>query len=647
MVTENRLRKGGPLKPKILVTSPYPKFTELVNRVSQEKRLKVKIIEAVLEKAAELVCEEVNKVDYEVVVSRGGTAAAIRKAVDIPVVTAEFNDFDMLRALWEAKSYGGKIAFLNSAYREVYEFDELMDILGIEGKQYTYRDTEEFVAQVKRASEENIKTVISGAEWGMNLAHSLGMKGVVIYSSYRSVTHALERAEEVIAIRRRDKEYTRRLSTMIQAVGEGVICIDASGRVIFANETAENLLGFQCEAVIGQPVDVVNHHFTTLLKLPPGSGHRCTIEGTDLVVNRAAVADPKEYYGEVFTLQKVAQLQQLEQKIRRELHRKGLVARFRFEDIVTRESFMLDIIEKARSFARVDSTVRIIGESGSGKELFAQSIHLASTKAKGPFVAINCAALPKELLESELFGYEEGAFTGARKGGKTGLFELAHGGTIFLDEIGSISLDLQAQLLRVLQEREVMRIGGESVIPVDVRCIAATNENLQEAVKAGRFRHDLYFRLNVLKLTLPPLRERADDIPLLAEHFLRIFNRRFGKRIQAIPPDLLAWMCGYGWPGNIRELENFIERLVILSGNRELDGKWVRQLIAEADESGLQGAPVAEDRLQVKIGTLEEMELQLIAAMEEKMQCNRADLAKLLGISRTTLWKKLSSDEAL
>lgn len=633
------------MKPKILVTSPYPKFTDLFKKISREKHLNVTIIEAVLEKAADLVCEEVKKSDYEVIVSRGGTAAAIRNVIDIPVVTAEFNDFDMLRALWKAKALGGKIAYMNSAYREVYEFDELMDIMGIDVQQYTYRNTEEFVSQFKRAAGDHIKVVLSGAEWGQQLAQSNGMHGIVIYSSLRSVTQALERAEEVIAIRRKDKEHSRRLSTMIQAVGEGVICVDATGKVIFANEKADNLLGVKCLSVNAKPKIEGSRNFYQLLELPQGNDQQCTINGVDLVVNRVAVAEKHEHFGDVFTLQKVAQLQQLEQKIRKELHRKGLVARFRFEDILTQEKSMRDIVEKARSFALVDSTVRIIGESGSGKELFAQSLHHGSARSNGPFVALNCAALPKELLESELFGYEEGAFTGARKGGKPGLFELAHGGTIFLDEIGSISLDLQARLLRVLQEREVMRIGGDSVIPVDVRCIAATNENLQEAVKAGSFRHDLYFRLNVLKLTLPPLRERPNDIPLLTDHYLGIFNNRFTKTIKQVPSDLLTWMKTYSWPGNIRELSNFMERLVILAGNNELDRKWSRQLISEADEGILQIENDPNSGINVKIGTLDEMETQLIVAIDGKVKGNRSELAKVLGISRTTLWKKLNYTE--
>ncbi len=635
----------GNLRPKILVTSPYPQFTQLVNQVARERQLDVKIIEALLEKAAKLVYEEVQSAEYEVVVSRGGTAAAIREVVDIPVVTAEFNDFDLLRALWQAKNFGDKIAYLGSAYREAYEFDELMEIIGVELKQYTYRNSNDFAEQISRAAEDGFKVVISGAEWGQSLANDVGMKGMIIYSSLRSVTQALERAEEVLSIRRRDKEYSRRLSTMIQAVDEGVVCIDAKDNIIFANEMAEDLLKFNCSQASGNKIRDDKKVLLKLLKLPMGAGQKCFINGTDLVVNRAKVSDQKEYFGEVFTLQKISQLQQLEQKIRKESHRKGLVARFSFADILTQDEAMGDIVEKAENFSGVDSTVLIIGESGCGKELFSQSIHRASNRYNGPFVAVNCAALPEELLESELFGYEDGAFTGARKGGKPGLFELAHGGTIFLDEIGSISLGVQARLLRVLQEREVMRIGGESVIPVDVRCIAATNKNLQKAVRRGDFRSDLYFRLNVLKLELPSLKDRSGDILLLAEHFLAEFNQKFGKKINGIPEDLVAWMQAYSWPGNIRELGNFMERLVILTDHGTLDRKWVQQLIAEADEGIICDSKNNGRRIAVSIGTLEEMEKQLINAINEKAQGNRSELAKLLGISRTTLWKKLNNQE--
>lgn len=631
------------MKPRILVTSPYPQFTELVKQVSREKKLKVTIIEGILEDAARRVRDEIEKAAYEVVVSRGGTAAAIRHALDIPVVTAEFNDFDLLHALWQAKKRGEKIAYMSSAFRKAYGFDDLAEIIGFEVKEYVYRNFKEFEQQIKKAAKDGIQVVVSGAEWGQAVANSVGMAGVVIYSSHRTVAEALERAEEVISIRRRDKEYSRRLSTMIQAVDEGVVCIDDQGRILFINTIAENLLGIKGTEIIGEEASTLSKDFRELLKLPQVTAQRVLLKGAEVVINRVAVAEKKEYFGEVFTMEKVSKIQQLEQKIRRELHRKGLVARFDFNDIKTREPSMAGLIKKARDFAKVDSTLLIIGESGSGKELFAQSIHQASARNNGPFVAINCAALPKELLESELFGYEEGAFTGARKGGKPGLFELAHKGTIFLDEIGSISLELQARLLRVLQEKEVMHIGGDSVVPIDVRCLAATNEDLKRSVKEGNFRHDLYFRLNVLKLKLLPLRNRPKDIQLLAEYFLKIFNRRFSKNIKELPAEILEWMNSYTWPGNVRELENFMERMVILADINSANDRWMQQLIEEADEEMAEDAQLLDNVMNVKMGTLATMEQQLIELANHKVGGNKSELAKLLGISRTTLWKKLNS----
>jgi propionate catabolism regulator PrpR len=628
--------------PKILVTSPYPQFTKLVKQVSREQKLEVKIIEAVLDDAARLVHEAVTREEYEVVVSRGGTAEAIKKVVDVPVVTAEFNDFDLLQALWRARKMGNRIAYLGSAYREVFEFDELVEILGMEIKQYSYRNFREMEQQIARAREEGIEVLVGGGAWGQQLSDSMGMKGVIIFSSHRTVSQALERAVEVINIRRRDREYSRRLGTMIQAVSEGVVCIDENDKVLLVNHNAEDLLGFKGAQEVGKDIAEIGSTFLPLLNMPQGNGQRCTIRGTDLVVSRVAVAEGKERFGELFTMQKLSQLQQLEQKIRKELHLKGLVARFTFDDIVTGDRNLVDLIAKAKSFAQVDSTVLIRGESGCGKELFAQGIHRESPRANSPFVAINCAALPNELLESELFGYEEGAFTGARKGGKPGMFELAHNGTIFLDEIGSLSPSLQARLLRVLQEREVMRIGGDSVIPVNVRCIAATNENLQQAVRDERFRQDLYFRLNVLNLNIPPLRSRSGDIRLLAEHFLKQFNARFHKGVAGLPENVLAWMAEYSWPGNVRELQNFMERLVILAKDGKLDNFWTQQLLSEADEGIINGPADMGMNVTVRLGTLEEMEQQLIAMVEKRVQGNQSEIARYLGISRTTLWKKLN-----
>lgn len=350
-----------------------------------------------------------------------------------------------------------------------------------------------------------------------------------------------------------------------------------------------------------------------------------------------------------------------EERQRRVSMAKGLVTHFKFSDLVG--PTLKDTIEKAKRFSKADGTVLIWGESGTGKELFAQSIHNDSLRSNGPFVAINCAALPDNLLESELFGYEDGAFTGAKKGGKIGLFELASGGTLFLDEIGKMSRDLQARLLRVIQTREVRKIGGERIIPVKVRIITASNEDLQAAVAQGNFRADLFYRLNVLNLHLLPLRKRRADIPVLIENYLERYDLKNGLK-PILKNDFMVALNNYDWPGNIRELENILERYAVLIGsteppnleevfasfpefwsrlNIELDG----YLELDGERESTQTAFEEETVLEVKPGTLENMEIQLITLLLKRYQGNRTLLAEKLQISRTTLWKKLRFHEVV
>ncbi len=277
------------------------------------------------------------------------------------------------------------------------------------------------------------------------------------------------------------------------------------------------------------------------------------------------------------------------------------------------------------------------GETGTGKELFAQSIHNASPRKKGPFVAINCAALPEALLESELMGYEDGAFTGAKKGGKTGLFEMAHGGTIFLDEINQMPLPLQSKLLRVIQERSVMRIGGNRMIPVDVRIIAAANEDLLKKVTAKQFRSDLYYRINIMRLRLPPLRERKEDIPLLTSAFAAHNEGVDTKSLD----NLLAEMNQYNWPGNIRELQNFVWRsIALLTHNVTLEPEFFLEYIPSKED-----VPSEKDiskKISVPLGTLAEMECSIVAQMIQRCGGNQSQAARILDVSRNTISNKLN-----
>lgn len=302
-------------------------------------------------------------------------------------------------------------------------------------------------------------------------------------------------------------------------------------------------------------------------------------------------------------------------------------------NIITQHPTMQRLLEVARQIAATDCNVLITGESGTGKELLARYVHLHSQRANGPFVAVNCGALQSELLANELFGHEKGAYTGADQQ-KRGLIEMAHGGTLFLDEIAEMSPAMQVKLLRVLQEREVLRVGGTQQIKMDVRFIAATNRDLQDAIAAGRFRSDFYFRLNVVNLQLPPLRERRDDIPLLAYYFLTKYAVAMAKPVADISPDAMQLLADYAYPGNVRELANIIERGVALAPSELLEVAQLPEILREFQVRVLPqpGAPMP---------TLEQYEADYIRHVLERTRGNKSQAAQLLGIDRVSLWRKL------
>jgi len=371
------------------------------------------------------------------------------------------------------------------------------------------------------------------------------------------------------------------------------------------------------------------------------------IAGAVVVSNRVPITVGEDVVGAVITFQDAQRIQQTEKEVRRKLYLRGHVARHTFADIVTESSSMERMIARARRFAATDSTVLIIGETGTGKELVAQGIHNASTSRKGPFVAVNCAALPESILESELFGYEEGAFTGSRKRGKPGLFELAHGGSIFLDEIGDMPLSMQARLLRVLEQREVMRLGGEQVIPVDIRVIAATHRDLRRAAREDAFRSDLYYRLDVLNVSIPPLRERKEDIAALVNHFMGSISASAGVVPKQLTPAALQALSSYDWPGNVRELKNVCERLAVGVEHDHIDAHDVSSIIGQNPNGEcIRGGCDAEDLITVSIsGGMRCIEEEIMRQVLERVDGDRAEAARLLGVSRTTLWRRLADSQ--
>ncbi len=361
------------------------------------------------------------------------------------------------------------------------------------------------------------------------------------------------------------------LEAVIDATEDAISVADEKGNTIIVNSAYTRITGLPPEAVLNKPVTVDiaegdSMHLQILRTGKPVRNVRMKVGPAkkEVIVNVAPIFIDGTIHGSVGTIHDISEIMALTdelaraKKLIRHLH-----ARYTWGDIIGISPAMVAAKDQARRAAETPATVLLRGESGTGKELFAHAIHNASTRQKGQFVRVNCAALSENLLESELFGYVEGAFTGALKGGKKGLFEEANSGTIFLDEIGEISLSLQRKLLRVLQEREIVRVGSTVPVPVDVRVITATNINLEQKVKDGTFKGDLYYRLNVLPIAIPPLRTREEDVPRLVEHIIFRLNQEFGRQVMGMAPEAVSELMKYPWPGNVRELENVLGRAMI------------------------------------------------------------------------------------
>lgn len=367
-------------------------------------------------------------------------------------------------------------------------------------------------------------------------------------------------------------------------------------------------------------------------------------EGTSLSTDFIPVKIGDSMPGLVISFMNATRIQQMENHIRRQMSDKGLAARYTFQDIIHKSDIMDKTIENGRRYAGVASNVLLVGETGTGKELFAQSIHNASKRAGNAFVAVNCAALTESLLESELFGYVEGAFTGSKKGGKMGLFEMAHKGTLFLDEISEIPLTFQSKLLRVLQEREVRRVGGNSVISVDVRIIAATNKSLQRQVSEGKFRQDLLYRLNVLRLYIPPLRKRSEDIPLLFHYYLQYYSNQFGYELPILSEGAEELLKQYAFTGNIRELRNIAERLSVVHSGFMITGEEMEEALGQDDieitEIPERAAGASLSYMMYAEGKREQ-EKRYIQRLLGEHGYNRSETARAMGVDRSTLWRKM------
>ncbi|MFZ5642649.1 MAG: sigma 54-interacting transcriptional regulator [Bacillota bacterium] len=629
---------------KVGIFSPYPEFGTLVKEISSSFDLELVIEQQILDDAVKLANKWQNEKTVEAIVARGPTALMLEKAVDLPLSTVKISSFDLMKTFHKARiAYGTPIGFLShkNSYQK-YDFAIFREMLNLDVKVYQYGNEAELAGLLECACSEGVKAMISTGSCIILKTGNLDINPVFVHSSEESIREAIATVVRLVEIKRENSLFTERLSTILNSIHDGVLALDEKGTVFFYNPMAEKLLGLRQEEIIGNSIGQLKNCREIESLYHNGrkvTGEIVKLAGKELVVNRMLIRMSGGSQCVVLTFQGVSSIRQMEGKIRQKLHSKGLLAKYHLTDIVGKSPSLVEAITQAQKYARTQSTVLISGESGTGKELFAQSIHNESERRQGPFVAVNCAALPENLLESELFGYEEGAFTGARRGGKLGLFELAHSGTIFMDEIGELGSHLQARLLRVIQQKEVMRVGGDRVVPVDTRIITATNRNLLEAVQKGHFREDLYYRLNVLPLKVPALRERAKDVPLLFSHFVKGKGRNIISG--DIPRKIVSRLMEYDWPGNVRELENFAERYIALGEEDPVNFITLQDLINRMLNS-LDKGP-SKKQITVEIGTFEEIENSILDQLAKASPYTRQNLAKALGISRTTLWRKLKS----
>lgn len=582
--------------------------------------------------------------DCDLVIARGYSVHVIRERFKGAIVEIPITGSDIVNAIAQCRKNTDcqKIGLIGD-YSNVKDIQSMSSLFNINFVAYVIDSPQQIEDMVKRAIEEGCDAIISGSHANKCvIKNGYNVYSGIIENSEEAIMRSLKSAASLIKNMENEANQMEMLRLLAENVTDGLIFVDDKDCIRIANANVCRMFlnrGSIAGKMFSNEFSFLNRNF---LKARRENQHLDNeiyrTRDMNIAVDFSPVVIQGFYKGMIITIRDIGRLQQREAQIRSKMNDMGLYAKYEFHDIIHQSLVMEHVIERARKFASVTSNVLIYGETGTGKELVAQSIHNASKRKRGPFVAINCASFPENLLESELFGYEEGAFTGAVRGGKTGLFEQAHNGTLFLDEVSEIPISFQGKLLRVLQEREVRRVGGKKVVKIDVRIIAATNKNLKKMTSEGMFRQDLLYRLDVLNLTLPPLRRRKEDIELLARHYLLKYKEQFGTSADSIAEEAMALLCRYPFMGNIRELRNIIERLsVTVQGTTVQYSDVEESLDINETEESLQKAEIITT-VPVNIAAVRKEE---IIRLLEECGHNKSEVARRLGVNRTTLWRKM------
>jgi len=559
--------------------------------------------------------------NYSLILSRGGLAKKLRDFFNFEVIEFEISQEVILKILYKYRNFKEKIAVIeNKSF--IDNIKKINNILKLELFYYKVDDISEFSKKIKQAHNEGAKVIIGGS-FGteiLDTIEKLELDYELITSDYDSIEMTFHKARTFFKGKLSERKNNIFLEKILSSFSKGIIVVDTLGIIKKVNKNVCSIL---------KKENLLSKHICQIL---PNFNEEDIFENDKQVVleyqmTKLVIEIKKiENIGSIFFIQIDSDILKLENTLRKFNQKNGFIAKYTLENIIGESKIIRKAKERAEIFSKVSSSVLITGESGTGKELFAQAIHNLSERKFENFVAINCSAFPKELLESELFGYREGAFTGSRKNGKQGLIEIANGGTLFLDEISEMDITLQSKLLRVLSENEFIKLGDDRVLSIDIKIISATNKNLLEEIENNRFRRDLYYRLNILNLELPSLEGRKDDISILVEYFIDYYNKKFKHNVKGISPELLDYLQLKQWTGNVRELKNFMEKIIAVT------------------QYGIIGIEILDffsDKQLVKSSkTLKEIEKEIIEKMLLKYG-NKSQVAKILNIDRGTLNRKL------
>ncbi|MGE9985593.1 sigma 54-interacting transcriptional regulator [Desulfovibrio sp. SGI.169] len=616
----------------------------IVHDYAATRRLPVEIRLASMEEALP-VARALLAEGTDVILGGGGTGKLLRRHLRRPVVTVARSHLDILEALLKAREHTDYIAC--TCYGAPPPWPALFaKLLNIRLLPVTFTTTQELTSGISQAVDQGVGCVVGGGICA-EIAQAQGCRGEVVTPGGEALERALDEALNIARSQQQDREQTAWLRGVLESLHEGIVGVDAEGRTATSNRAAEALLEDLFDSSGG-------HGLTQSLGLAKALKTGCgeegiirRLNGQELVINTRPILVDGKPRGALAAFAPAARLRDLTRRLKNS-GRRGLIARHSLDSLLGASPAMRELRLQAARFANADAALHIHGESGTGKEVLAHALHQAGSRGKGPFVALNCGALPESLLESELFGYDEGAFTGARRGGKEGLFELAQDGSVFLDEIADISPAVQIRLLRVLETGEIFRLGGDRPIAVNARVISSSWKNLVDEVRAGRFRADLYYRLSLLRLQTPPLRKRPEDIPLLARHLLARMNMAHKE----LSPHALNLLKGYAWPGNVRELDALLRRYSLLSDGAQCDEALLEKLLddlratqgllAPAEQPAGKSAGLPQGRGTLK-ERLESLEREIIRAELETCGRHRGRAARNLGISANTLWRKMKS----